>query len=305
MKLTNLFKKKIKVATHNGSFHADEVFAIATLSLWADKNGFRLEITRTRDESVLDKADIVLDVGGIYDPEKKRFDHHQKEGAGTHKNGVPYASFGLIWKHYAKEICSKEVAEDIEKRLVIPIDARDNGQSVSNPNELGIIDHRTADTISNFNPTKEEGYADLTGQFYKAIEVAKEVIKREIAWAESEIKAEEKVQEEFIKQGQPEILILDKAIEWEKAVAKIKKIKWVVKPDRDNNNWKIKSARDNLESYTDRSFFPESWRGLRDKELQDVSGIKDAIFCHRGGFVAIAKTKESAIEMANKALGKI
>jgi len=302
MKLTDLFKKKVKVATHSGSFHADEVFAIATLSLWADKKGLQLDITRTRDEAILNKSDIVLDVGGVYNPEKKRFDHHQKEGAGTHHNNIPYASFGLIWKHYAPEICNKEVVKRIEKSLVMPIDARDNGQSISNPNELGILDHRTADTISNFNPTKEEGYVNLQNQFNKAIEFAKEVIKREIAWAEAEIKAEAKVQEEFTKQGEPEILILDKGIEWEKAVAKIKKIKWVVKPDRDNNNWTIKSARDNLESYINRSFFPESWRGLKDKELQDVSGIQEAVFCHRGGFFAVTKTKESALEMTYEAL---
>lgn len=174
MNLFDLFKKRIKVATHNGSFHADEVFAIAALSLWADKNGFRLEITRTRDESVLDKADIVLDVSGIYDPEKKRFDHHQKEGAGTHKNGVPYASFGLIWKHYAKEICSKEVAEDIENRLVIPIDARDNGINITKIIRKDIPEYTVIrELVVAFRPTWKDSEEYTDKKFLELLAIAK------------------------------------------------------------------------------------------------------------------------------------
>ncbi len=302
MKLANLFKKKIKVTTHNGSFHADEVFAIATLSLWAEKKDLVLDITRTRDEAVLNKSDIVLDVGGIYNPEKKRFDHHQKEGAGTHENEVPYASFGLIWKHYAQEICSKEVAKNVERNLVVPVDARDNGISITTPNQLGIIDHRTTNSIHKFNPTITEGFDKTFEQFKKSIEFAKEIIKREIAWENSEIETKKIILNKFEKQGKPEILVLEESLEWEYIVMNIDKIKWVISPDKDSSNWKIKSARENLESYKNRSFFPESWRGLNGKELQDISGIPEAIFCHRGGFFAVAKTKESALEMASEAL---
>ena len=35
-------------------------------------------ILRTRDASVLNTCDIVVDVGAVFDPEKKRFDHHQR-----------------------------------------------------------------------------------------------------------------------------------------------------------------------------------------------------------------------------------
>ena len=35
-------------------------------------------VVRTRDERELDKCDIVLDVGGVYDPRFHRYDHHQK-----------------------------------------------------------------------------------------------------------------------------------------------------------------------------------------------------------------------------------
>ena len=36
------------------------------------------EIVRSRDPKVLDECDIVIDVGGVYDPAAHRYDHHQK-----------------------------------------------------------------------------------------------------------------------------------------------------------------------------------------------------------------------------------
>ncbi|MEK7669330.1 MAG: MYG1 family protein [Patescibacteria group bacterium] len=46
-------KRKIVVVTHSGSFHADDVFACATISLWAEKNNLRLKIIRDRDEKII------------------------------------------------------------------------------------------------------------------------------------------------------------------------------------------------------------------------------------------------------------
>ena len=37
----------------------------------------QLEITRTRDETLLATMDAVVDVGGVYDASTLRFDHHQ------------------------------------------------------------------------------------------------------------------------------------------------------------------------------------------------------------------------------------
>ncbi len=119
-----LFSKQIIVATHDGKFHADDIFACATLELFLNT---KTRIVRTRDEAVINKADFVVDVGGIYSPEQKRFDHHMREGAGERANGIPYASFGLVWKEYGAAISgTPEIAARIDARLVSPIDADDN-----------------------------------------------------------------------------------------------------------------------------------------------------------------------------------
>ncbi len=68
----------MRVATHPGGFHADDVFAIAALRLVHGD----LEVVRSRDPEVLAAADLRVDVGGRYAPATGDFDHHQRGGAG-------------------------------------------------------------------------------------------------------------------------------------------------------------------------------------------------------------------------------
>ena len=69
-------KKTVYIGTHDGKFHCDEVLAcymLCSLPEYRDA-----EIKRSRDPAVLDECDIVVDVGGVYDPSIHRYDHHQK-----------------------------------------------------------------------------------------------------------------------------------------------------------------------------------------------------------------------------------
>jgi len=47
---------------------------------------------------------------------------------------------------------------------------------------------------------------------------------------------------------------------------------------------------------------PAEWAGLRDAELARVTGVADAVFCHRNRFMAVARTKEGAVALAKLAL---
>lgn len=302
-----LFAKKITMSVHNGSFHADDVFACAVMSIWAEKNNYNLKIIRTRDPEILNKSDIVADVGGVYDPDADRFDHHQKEGAGFHENGIPYAAFGLTWKKYGEFICgNKEVASIIENNVVIPIDARDNGVMINIPNEKRVFDFRVGEMISNFNPTWQEDIGLLDKYFNKALDIAIYVIKREIECADAKVKGDIIVEQIIKEQHNPEILIIDRSVEWEETVSKFKNIKFVVYKSKSGDNWNVQVGRDDVKDYTsDRINFPFEWRGLRDGELSYISGIEDAVFCANGGWFGVAKTKDGAIKMAEKVLHNV
>lgn len=65
-----------KIGTHNGTFHCDE--ALACLMLKQLPEYKYADIVRTRNPEELSKCDVVVDVGGVYDADKHRYDHHQR-----------------------------------------------------------------------------------------------------------------------------------------------------------------------------------------------------------------------------------
>lgn len=66
----------MRIGTHSGVFHCDD--ALACFMLKCLPKFKDAEIIRSRDESKLAECDVVVDVGGIYDPATQRFDHHQR-----------------------------------------------------------------------------------------------------------------------------------------------------------------------------------------------------------------------------------
>ena len=104
----------MKIATHDGPFHADEVFATAMLRrLFPDD-----EFIRSRDQAVLDECDIVYDVGGEFDPGKGRYDHHMADFDVRHQNGIKKSSLGLLWAEYGERYCrGAELAKLVEEQF--------------------------------------------------------------------------------------------------------------------------------------------------------------------------------------------
>ena len=92
-----------RLATHSGSFHLDDAFAYAVLrlALGLRAAGVDHDLRRTRDQAAIAAADIVWDVGAVFDAATNRFDHHQR-GAPEREDGTPFSSAGLIWRHYGE-----------------------------------------------------------------------------------------------------------------------------------------------------------------------------------------------------------
>ena len=70
------------IGTHSGTFQCDE--ALGCWLLRQHPDFANAKIVRSRDNHVLDQLDIVIDVGGVYDPAKLRFDHHQRGAPDVH-----------------------------------------------------------------------------------------------------------------------------------------------------------------------------------------------------------------------------
>jgi len=55
-------------------------------------------------------------------------------------------------------------------------------------------------------------------------------------------------------------------------------------------------------SFEQRKPLPEEWAGKRDADLQRVTSVSSAIFCHPGRFIAGAKYRDDALDLARQAV---
>lgn len=282
------------IATHNGNFHADDVFSVAAFK----KILPAFKLIRTRDLKLIAKADIVIDVGCEHNPNTDRFDHHQRGGAGKRNNGIPYSSFGLIWKKYGIEICqgNQEVAASVDVNLVSTIDAIDCGYVDGEFEGVSL-----SQTIAMFNPTwNEESHVDTC--FDEAVNFASHVLNRFIASAIGEISAEKVVARAIDTAEDPRVIVFKKSIPWKRRVQALsEEALYAVYPSQ-TGQWRVQAIPLEPGSFVHRKSLPEKWGGLSGKELRNVTGIDDAIFCHDGLFTAGAESFESAMKMAAIAL---
>ncbi|PIQ68086.1 MAG: metal-dependent hydrolase [Candidatus Taylorbacteria bacterium CG11_big_fil_rev_8_21_14_0_20_46_11] len=285
------------IVTHDGKFHADDVFSVALLKrIYGDAT-----ISRTRKAEDIGRADVVVDVGGVYDEALGRFDHHQKGGAATRENGIPYASFGLVWRAYGEKLCTDaSVARRVEEVLVLSIDANDNGVDLSTPTIADVSGYELSDAIRAFVPTWQEDESVLEGLFADAVAFASHIIEREIIRAEAFVAGERAVRSAYEKASDKSLVILDEDYSWKSILAKLPEPLYVIHPQ--NGTWRLCSVRDNPHQFENRKDLPEAWAGLRDEALASVTGVFDAVFCHRNRFMAVARTREGVLALAKKAL---
>jgi len=292
----NIFEANL--VTHSGTFHADEVMATVILGKVFD------EVTVCRVTKVPDKlkrGTIVYDIGGGW------YDHHQIGGNGRRENGVPYAAAGLIWNKYGAQVLRKYgdtygVWKKIDRALIQGIDAVDNGTmpSVDYPAYVMGI----SQIISGFNPCWDSSESSDEA-FGKAVLFAETIFDNVLKNTLSRAKARAIV-EEAINKTEGHILVLNEFVTWKEAICSPRcenanNIWFVVFPsNRGGYNWHGVSKE--FGEFELRVPVPKEWKGLYAEELQKVTGIKTAMFCHRDGFVGGAETLEDTIKMVNLAI---
>jgi len=301
----SFFTKKKICVTHNGSFHADDLFATATLSILNNGN---IKIVRTRDPKIIAKGDYVYDVGGENIPEKNLFDHHQKGGGGKRENGVPYAAFGLVWKKFGEQVCgSKEISERIDNKIVQSIDARDEGFDILIPKVKDVFPYSAESLLLSVVPTWKEENKDIDKIFFNQVKYVVGILKREIKIAKDDIDGVHSLLDSYNKSEDKRIVISGTDFPrylLQDTLSRLPEPIYLVYPSSKSDLWKVEAIKKSPETMESRKYFPESWRGFTngDQKLKDVTGISDIIFCHQNGFYIAVKSKESAIKLANKAL---
>jgi len=292
----------LNVATHSGSFHADDVFAFAVLRAATQD---RLTLTRTRDAERLAQADLLFDVGGIYDPPSRRYDHHMRDKP-LRGDGAPYSSAGLIWRDYGVEAvktllpavddeAARKVWRMLDSGLVRDVDLVDNGAIETTCGHFAIV-------IEGWNPTFAEPDRDENEAFRQASDIAYQVLGRSCARAYASVIAMDAVAAAAQAAADPRIIVLERKVPWEDAVSELAldQALYVVRPS--GAVWSCNAVPPERGSFAQRLSLPEQWGGLRDAEFAALSGVADATFCHPALFICGAVSRDGCIELARRAI---
>jgi len=280
--------------THDGHFHADELTACALLI------NFELIqkelVFRTRDEKILSSCQFVCDVGGIYDHSKKRFDHHQNDYAGN------LSSAGMILKFLKDEkIISPELFDFLNNYFILGVDAHDTGNVKLVRGFLSF-----SQLIENFVPLGDElENIALDKAFYDALDFVLGFLKRLIARFYYLQQTREIVKKYM--QKKDKCLVFDKAISWVESFFELGGADhpaiFIIMPS--GPHWKLRAIPPTYEDRMNvRVALPMEWAGLRGESLQKASGVKGAVFCHKGRFISIWETKEDALKALEYVLKK-
>lgn len=287
------------IATHNGSFHTDDVFAVATIQLYlGDTDG---TVIRTRHEQLINEADFVVDVGEVYDPTRQRFDHHQSD-APVRENGIPYSAFGMVWQVYGEAVSgSPELAAWLDRTFVQSIDASDNGRQLFEPTEPGLAPFTLDQVIDTFRPHTGTKSADEA--FLEAVTFAKQLLLNLIEQEKVAAHMRADAEQIYALHDDKTILTTTHPISPD-AFAHLPDVRVVVKPrtKHEDTDWIARIIPFQAGTTKNRAHFPASWAGLRNAELAAASGITDAVFCHKQRYLFVARSEAGAHAAANQAV---
>lgn len=280
--------------THDGSFHADEVTACALLLHYGLID--RSAIVRTRDPDILRRCEFVCDVGGEYEPGRKRFDHHQLSYTGE------LSGAGMIWLYLLERgIVNRSRYDFLNHSLIRGVDAHDNGKTLSEPG-VCTFSH----IIAGFIPTRYDvSDEEMDFAFFSAVDFVKEHIARMFDRFEYTCSCREKVRI-AMEQGK-DFLLFEESMPWIDGFFELDGERhpalFVVMPA--GKHWKVRGIPPVTgERMKVRMPMPLEWAGLLEPELKAVSGIRGAIFCHKGRFISVWETKEDALLALNYILSK-
>jgi uncharacterized UPF0160 family protein len=274
------------IVTHSRRFHNDELMAIVLLQTYVITDKFKL--VRTRDEKLLQsyKADpevFVIDVGFEYDVANKNFDHHQDSFQQKWDDGTSLSSCGVVWK-WLKETkvlhqkMNDETMTMIENDIIKKIDAQDNGEGFWAEGAY----------LSLFNRNHHDDKV-IDSQFKRALAAANSHYMNYFYHLRAKMTDEKKIHKD-IKSSEAyknTVVFKSKLTDGVGTVAELTDKAWIVMPHK-KGSFKIQAVPESkYKPHTQRIKAPKEWCGLERPKLQQVSGIKNLIFCHKNGFMLL------------------
>lgn len=283
-------KDFLKVVTHDGVFHADDVIAVSIISMVA---GSPVQLVRTRNPGLIAQADVVIDVGGVYDASAGRFDHHQTRGGVVSVRHVfsGCASAGLIWDHYGDSIVLSHfsgvpsildgldidnIVKEVHAAFISDVDSIDVGNRRPSPGEYSF-----SHAVASLNPA---GGGNHDAAFLVAVEWVKPIIGAEINKAVARLK--DRMDADKVFADSERVAVFPRYLEgWQDIVPE--RIQRVVFP-RLGGGWSVQRPEGRVDLPTQ-------------DEARSLLG-EDLVFIHANRFIGAAKTQSGAITLAHYGL---
>jgi len=174
------FSRDVNAITHPAPHDADDVFGTAILAILQP-----VILFRTDNPEIIDAATnaIIYDIGGEFDPGKKRFDHHQRSFSEARPDGTLYASAGLLWREFGEavveHIYNGKIDDAILARIVSRVDITLMRGIDASDNEQGGTEASIASVIASFNAIHGRGES-ADSCFLRACEIAGAILRREV-----------------------------------------------------------------------------------------------------------------------------
>lgn len=302
------------ITTHDGFFHADDVIAVSLMLILDEKID---TIIRTRNEDIIKESFCCIDVGGVYNKEKLRFDHHQIgiEEFFDGKSKIPLSSSGLVYRDFGRDIIKKVLKSidlefdeiDIEflykkmyYQMFMEVDAIDNGVKEFSKYSITSISPR----ISSLNPTQENASAENINENFRLavsyfIDEFFKVLIHDLfsKWLYQRKLVYTNIKEYIDTNKKDRILefdswVLDEHIlETEEELNLHNHFLFSIYKDDSGKEVCYKVRTIPKENFVNR-------KSLLTKEDFEKKGVKGCIFVHKNLFIGSNKTKDGAIQMA-------
>ena len=319
-----------RIGTHSGTFHVDEALGVWMLRRLDEYQSS--VVIRSRDEAVLSELDILIDVGGVYDANKKRFDHHQRGFFEVFCAGrkTKLSSAGLVYKHYGQRVLQKILGDAVSNdeldavfhhvysEFIEGIDGIDNGvppYAAADGSDITVVpSYKLSTGLSSRVARLNQSWNDSSDSFNSdaAFETASNLAGEEMLYfcrqaAFSWLPARRIVAEAFSKRTESDILVLDQFCPWMDHLFALEKesgnvnIKYVVFTDT-SGSFRVRAVPVSPGSFQSRLPLHEKWCGLRDAELDVHLEEKGGVFVHANGFIGGHKSLNGAISMAKQSI---
>lgn len=259
--------KNMKCAvTHSMKFHTDDVFSAAFLRI------INLDIIIERVNKVPENFDgIIFDIG------MGEFDHHQSDNE-KRENGIPYASFGKLWRAFAPALYGDYVYKKIDKIFIEDLDLTDNTGA---KNSLATaIDAMNPLNVSNGNE-----------EFFEAVNFAKIILEKLIAKMKKYEVETELVKKYYEESDDKRLIILKEHLHFQDFLPETEAI-YVIYPNN-RGGYAAQGVPKSADTVELKKPFPKEWK----EKLPD--GLR---FCHNSLFLIAADTYEGVLEACKEAL---